>query len=182
MKTFVRMVGFAVIGYVVAGAVASAVMLATMLPLFADVPEGAVQGLRATVDALKTMHIANIVFWPILAGTIYGLERLRRAARLQPAQPVRLTGLLRWLGAATGGFMIALWAYSVCNLLLLLNLEQRLSQPGTYGPEIAQIGRQIEAAGTVSLVVWIVAAILIGWRSRRLANTPPGAPLGHQPS
>jgi hypothetical protein len=102
MKTFLRMVSFAVIGYLVAFSVAGIVVLARMHPLPADISRQAAQGersasLRVAVEAQRTADLANVVMWPTLAGTIYGLERLRRALRSQPAQPVRLEGLPRWL-------------------------------------------------------------------------------------
>jgi hypothetical protein len=79
--------------------------------------------------------------------------------------------------------MISIWVYSAYSLALLLSLpEAYLNEPAAHTFELAQWARQIDAGGTIGLVVWIVASAAIGWRSRRLADVPPSPSLGHQPS
>lgn len=181
MKTFLRMIGFVVIGYLVSLLVTGVIVIATMKPLPADVRMLAAQGdraseLRVAVDNEKLINIINVALWSSVVGTVYGLERLWRSLRSQPVERMRLPGLLRWLGAAAGGLVAAVWVNSAYSVWLLLTLpEHHLAQPSTYARELASFGQRLEARGTISLLVWVVAAILLGWLSSRPVDAQPSA-------
>jgi hypothetical protein len=181
MKTFLRMVGFVIIGDLVSSLVVGVIVVAIMQPLPTDIQMRAAQGdraseLRVAVYSEKLTNVINIALWSSVVGTVYGLEWLWRSRRSQPVKRMRLPGLLRWLGAGAGGFVASLWVYSAYSLLLLLTLpEHYLTQPATYARELADFGQQLEARGIISFLVWVVAAVLLGWLSSRPADTQPGA-------
>lgn len=176
MKTLLRMIAFVVIGYVVAVVVMS-VVLVWIIQSPETIPEGVAQGERATtlqmaIESEKFSSTINLILWPVILGTAYGLERGWRLWRRQPAK--RAPGWLRWLGAAVAGLIAAITVDSAYKLWLILTIpEQYLSQPDAYARELAEFGQRFEASSTITILVWIGAAILLGWLSGRSSHTQP---------
>ncbi|MBN1993265.1 MAG: hypothetical protein JW953_11215 [Anaerolineae bacterium] len=180
MKTFLRMIVFVVIGYLVSFVLIGVVMVAVIPLSSTHVSEDTDQGgqisiLQMAIDGEKFSSIINLALWPVILGTAYGLERGWRFWRHQPVK--KAPGWLRWLGAAVTGLIAAIMVDSAYKLWLIFSLPtEYLVQPSTYGRELAEFGQRFEASGTITILVWIGATILLGWLSGQSPQTQPDSP------